>query len=84
MDVGGACSQAPACLLAGVLQSATMGGMTGFRNYEAPSRPSVNELYRLKHRHQTLDFVRTKERDYLPPRRGSASRWSPSTGTRPT
>jgi inositol oxygenase len=52
-----------------------MGGMTDFRNYEAPSRPSVNELYRLKHRHQTLDFVRTKEKEYLPPRRKEMGVW---------
>ena len=37
-----------------------------FRNYEALARPSVKEFYRLNHRHQTLDFVLEKKREYLP------------------
>jgi len=36
----------------------------GFRNYGEDTRASVHELYRLNHRHQTLDFVRAKKRDY--------------------
>jgi len=47
----------------------------GFRNYSAPPRPSVRELYRLNHRHQTLDFVRAKKREYLPPRRLEKTVW---------
>jgi len=39
--------------------------MAGYRNYEAPARTTVREFYRLNHRHQTLDFVRAKKREYL-------------------
>jgi inositol oxygenase len=38
-----------------------------FRNYRADARPGVREFYRLNHRHQTLDFVLAKRREYLPP-----------------
>jgi inositol oxygenase len=37
-----------------------------FRNYQDDVRPTVREFYRLNHRHQTLDFVRAKKREYLP------------------
>jgi inositol oxygenase len=37
----------------------------GFRNYGEDTRATVHELYRLNHRHQTLDFVRAKKRQYL-------------------
>src|SRR5579883_2399273 len=40
-----------------------------FRNYRAEARPSVKEFYRLNHRYQTLDFVLSKKREYLPLRR---------------
>src|SRR5438874_13054545 len=40
-----------------------------FRDYRAEARPSVKEFYRLNHRHQTLDFVRAKKREYLPLRK---------------
>jgi inositol oxygenase len=46
-----------------------------FRNYRAETRPSVKELYRLNHRYQTLDFVRAKEREYLPLRHRSMGIW---------
>src|SRR5579885_3273910 len=36
-----------------------------FRDYGANVRPAVREFYRLNHRHQTLDFVLAKERQYL-------------------
>src|SRR5947208_9105736 len=36
-----------------------------FRDYAADARPSVREFYRLNHRHQTIDFVRQKKREYL-------------------
>src|SRR5579863_1198484 len=36
-----------------------------FRNYEADARPTVREFYRLNHRNQTLDFVRSKKAEYL-------------------
>jgi inositol oxygenase len=36
-----------------------------FRDYRAEARPGVREFYRLNHRYQTLDFVRTKKREFL-------------------
>jgi inositol oxygenase len=36
-----------------------------FRDYGANVRATVREFYRLNHRHQTLDFVRAKEAQYL-------------------
>ncbi len=36
-----------------------------FRDYEATARPTVREFYRLNHRYQTLEFVRSKKREYL-------------------
>ncbi|MEE8218479.1 MAG: inositol oxygenase family protein [Vicinamibacteria bacterium] len=50
--------------------------MTAFRNYEAAARPSVKELYRLNHRHQTVDFVKAREKEYLPLRRKEISVWA--------
>jgi inositol oxygenase len=47
-----------------------------FRNYEADVRPSVREFYRLNHRHQTLDFVRAKKREYLPLRKRRMGIWA--------
>jgi inositol oxygenase len=47
----------------------------GFRDYTTPSRPSVREFYRLNHRHQTLEFVKAKKREYLPPRRRTMGVW---------
>jgi len=35
-----------------------------YRVYDAASRPTVRELYRLNHRYQTLDFVRDRKREY--------------------
>lgn len=49
--------------------------MTAFRNYEAPARPTVKELYRLNHEGQTLDFVRGREREYLPPGHKTMGVW---------
>jgi inositol oxygenase len=46
-----------------------------FRDYRADARPSVREFYRLNHRHQTLDFVLAKEREYLPPSRRRMGIW---------
>jgi inositol oxygenase len=46
-----------------------------FRNYKAEARPSVKEFYRLNHRFQTLDFVRAKKREYLPPRKRKMGVW---------
>ncbi|HEY8749919.1 MAG TPA: inositol oxygenase family protein [Tepidisphaeraceae bacterium] len=36
-----------------------------FRDYRAEARPSVKEFYRLNHTHQTLDFVKSKHREFL-------------------
>ena len=46
-----------------------------FRNYQAEARPSVKEFYRLNHRFQTLDFVRAKKQEYLPPRKRKMGVW---------
>src|SRR3954470_4249886 len=46
-----------------------------FRDYRAKARPSVKEFYRLNYRHQTLDFVLGKKRDYLPLRKRKMSIW---------
>jgi inositol oxygenase len=46
-----------------------------FRDYRAEARPSVKEFYRLNHRHQALDFVRAKQREYLPLRRRRMGVW---------
>jgi inositol oxygenase len=46
-----------------------------FRDYRAEARPSVKEFYRLNHRHQTLDFVRAKRREYLPLRKRRMGVW---------
>lgn len=46
-----------------------------FRDYRAEARPCVKEFYRLNHRHQTLDFVRAKKREYLPLRRRRMGIW---------
>lgn len=36
-----------------------------FRNYDNPGRDTVREFYRLNHTHQTYDFVREKEKEFL-------------------
>lgn len=50
-------------------------GAGEFRNYEAEARNTVKEFYRLHHERQTLDFVREKEAEYLPPRRQTMGVW---------
>lgn len=35
-----------------------------YRNYDEPGRDTVREFYRLNHTYQTLDFVRSKEKEY--------------------
>jgi inositol oxygenase len=49
--------------------------MSDFRNYEDPARSTVKEFYRLNHRHQTLDFVRGKKREYLSLDRKEMGTW---------
>ena len=39
---------------------------TVFRDYDNDVRAGVREFYRLNHRHQTLDFVLAKKKEYLP------------------
>src|SRR3954471_1622146 len=46
-----------------------------FRDYRAEARPGVREFYRLNHRHQTLDFVLAKKREYLPLRQRRMGVW---------
>src|SRR5207244_3641397 len=46
-----------------------------FRDYGDAVRPCVREFYRLNHRHQTLDFVLAKKREYLPLRKRRMSVW---------
>lgn len=46
-----------------------------FRNYAAEARPSVKEFYRLNHRNQTVDFVRSKHQQYLGLNRVQMSIW---------
>ena len=48
---------------------------SSFRDYGANVRPGVREFYRLNHRHQTLEFVLAKERQYLPRTRRTMGIW---------
>jgi inositol oxygenase len=48
---------------------------TAFRDYAAEARPSVKTFYQLNHRHQTYDFVRQKEAEYLPFNRKAMGAW---------
>jgi len=55
--------------------AATDKGEAQFRDYRAEARASVKEFYRLNHRYQTVDFVRTKREDYLAKSRRKMSVW---------
>jgi inositol oxygenase len=46
-----------------------------FRDYAAEARPSVKTFYQLNHRHQTYDFVRQKEAEYLTLNRKTMGAW---------
>lgn len=46
-----------------------------YRNYDHPARDTVREFYRLNHTHQTYDFVRSKEDDFLSFNRRKMSVW---------
>lgn len=46
-----------------------------FRNYTPETRPGVEEFYRLNHQHQTVDFVRSKRKEFLPLRRREMTIW---------
>ena len=49
--------------------------MGEFRDYENTARSMVKELYRLNHRHQTLDFVRKKKKEYRSLDRREMTMW---------
>jgi inositol oxygenase len=53
----------------------TLKAQDEFRNYRAEARPGVREFYQLNHRQQTLDFVLSKKREYLPLRRRRMGIW---------
>jgi inositol oxygenase len=58
----------PAPATAGKNEGATTGGAKTkeqFRDYRAEVKPEVKEFYRLNHRYQTVDFVRSKRAEYL-------------------
>ncbi len=46
-----------------------------FRNYAAPTRPSVREFYRINHTYQTLEFVKEKKKEFLPLNRKKMGMW---------
>ena len=46
-----------------------------FRDYAQDVRPGIREFYRLNHRHQTVDFVEAKKRQYLPLRTRRMGVW---------
>lgn len=48
---------------------------SNFRNYAKEARPSVKEFYRLNHRNQTVDFVRSKHAQFLGLNRLQMSIW---------
>ncbi len=49
--------------------------MSTFRDYGDNVRPGVREFYRLNHTHQSLDFVRAKEREFLGKTREKMGIW---------
>ena len=49
--------------------------MAVFRDYSNPAHSTVKEFYRLNHRHQTLDFVRKKKKEYLSLDRKRMTMW---------
>lgn len=59
----------------GAAAAATKKEESEFRDYETPARESVREFYRLNHRHQTLDFVLSKKRQYVEQRRQKMGVW---------
>jgi inositol oxygenase len=51
------------------------GTKSTFREYDQNVRPGVREFYRLNHTHQTVDFVRAKEQEFLPRSRRRMGIW---------
>lgn len=54
---------------------AGQGEKTVFRDYRENVRAGVREFYQLNHRHQTLDFVLAKKREFLGRNRRSMGIW---------
>jgi inositol oxygenase len=52
-----------------------MSTKTVFRDYETDVRAGVREFYRLNHRHQTLDFVLAKKKEFTPLAKRRMSMW---------
>lgn len=50
-------------------------GREDYRNYDNPARDTVREFYRLNHTYQTFDFVKAKEKEFLPLNRKEMSIW---------
>jgi len=46
-----------------------------FRDYDAGTRPSVKEFYRLNHRYQTLKFSQEKRAEFLPLKKREMTIW---------
>ena len=65
----------PSCTLSVMASNDLVRRPEEFRNYDALEREGVRELYRLNHERQTLEFVRGKKAEYLPPRRSSMGVW---------
>ena len=65
----------------GVAESSSIKGLTQprkaeqFRDYRSEPRSGVKELYQLNHTWQTLDFVLSKKRQYLPLSRRELGIW---------
>lgn len=48
---------------------------SAFRDYRAEAKPGVKEFYRLNHKHQTVEFVRAKRREFLSRERRKMGAW---------
>lgn len=46
-----------------------------FRNYDDPRRETVREFYKQNHKHQTYDFVATKEAEFKPLQKRKMKLW---------
>jgi len=53
-----------------------MPNMANFRNYVSPGRETVDDFYRLNHRHQTFDFATRKKRQYEALNAGRMGVWA--------
>ena len=48
---------------------------TEFRQYDAQANPGVAEFYRLNHQYQTVDYVKSKEKEYFGLKKGKKTVW---------